>query len=190
MHFQSQPIIPTVRTIKDFEDLMHRDFPYLIVLESHIGQLPGLLQLARKHDKKVILHADLVQGLRNDEYGAQFLCQWVKPDGIISTHSSVITTARKKGLVAIQRVFLLDSHSLETSYRILQTSRPDYIEVLPGVIPHVIHEIRERTHLPILAGGFIRTQTDIETILQSGATAVTTSSKNLWDLAKTHDFRA
>jgi len=97
-------------------------------------------------------------------------------------------TVGKKGLVPIHGVFWLDSHSLETSYRILQTSRPDYIEVLPGVIPHVIHEIRERTQLPILAGGFIRTQRDIESILQAGAIAVTTSSRNLWELAKVHDF--
>lgn len=189
MHFENQPVIPAVRSVKDFEDLMHWQFPYLILLDSHIGQLHGLLQLARRHGKKVILHADLVQGLKNDEYGAQFLCQFIKPDGLISTHHTVVTTARKRGILAIQRIFLLDSHSLETSYRILQSSQPDYLEVLPGVLPDVIQEIRERTHLPILAGGFIRTIGDIETILQAGATAITTSSRELWRAADQHHFR-
>lgn len=137
----------------------------------------------------MILHADLVQGLKNDEYGAQFLCQVIKPDGLISTHHTVITTARKRGLIAIQRIFLLDSHSLETSYRILQSSQPDYIEVLPGVLPEVIQEIRERTHLPVLAGGFIRTPTDIQIVLKAGATAVTTSSRELWSVASKQQLK-
>lgn len=187
MHFENQPVIPAVRTVKDFEDLMDWHFPYLILLEGHLGHLQGLLQLAHRHGKKVILHADLVQGLKNDEYGAQFLCQAMKPDGLISTHQSVITTARKRGILAIQRIFLLDSHSLETSYRILKTSQPDYLEVLPGVLPSVIQEVRERTRLPILSGGFIRTQEDIRAALRAGATAVTTSSRELWRAFPPHE---
>jgi glycerol uptake operon antiterminator len=182
----NQLIIPAARTIKDFEVLLKKEeFTSIILLESHVGQLQTLINLAKKQGKKVILHSDMVQGLKNDEAGAQFLCQVVKPDGLISTHSNVITTAKKNGLLAIQRVFLLDSHSLERSYRVLETSKPDYLEVLPGVMPEIIKEVKEHTKLPIIAGGFIRTQEDIDIILASGATAVTTSHRELWKLVRT-----
>ena len=45
-----------------------------------------------------------------------------------------------KGITAIQRVFLLDTHALEKSYQLVAKTQPDYIEVLPGVIPHIIAE--------------------------------------------------
>jgi F0F1-type ATP synthase epsilon subunit len=64
----------------------------------------------------------------------------------------------------------------------LETSKPDYLEVLPGVMPDIIKEVKVHTNLPIIAGGFIRTQEDIATILASGATAVTTSHRELWQL--------
>lgn len=185
MHFANQPVIPAVRSIRDYEQLMKREFPYIILLESHVAQLKGLVQLARQHKKKVILHADLVQGLKHDEAGAQFLCQMIQPDGLISTHSTVIQVAKRHGLVGIQRIFLLDSHALETSYRVLSASQPDYIEVLPGVIPDVIHSVHERTGLPILAGGFIRTREDILSALEAGASAITTSYRELLEIGAT-----
>ena len=138
--------------------------------------------MANKHGKKVIFHADLIQGLKHDEAGTQFLCQMIRPFGIISTHASVIATAKKQGVIAIQRVFLIDSHSLRTSYRVLEQAKPDYLEVLPGILPHLIAEIRDHTGLPILAGGFVRTRADVEQAVAAGATAVTTSVKELWSL--------
>lgn len=159
---------------------MTRQFTYLVLLESHLAQLPGLMKLARENQKKVIVHADLVQGLKHDEAATQFLCQVLRPAGVISTHSTVLSTAKRSGTLAIQRVFLIDSHSLDTSLRVLGHAKPDYIEVLPGVLPNVIQEVARRTTVPILAGGFIRTRKDIQTTLEAGATAVTTSHRDLW----------
>lgn len=181
MHFANQTILPAVRNMKDFEELMKRDMAYIILLETHLAQLPSLIRFAKKHEKKVILHADLIQGLKHDEAATQFLCQMLQPDGIISTHGAVISTAKKNHILAIQRVFLIDSHSLKTSYRVLQNSKPDYLEVLPGVLPDIIREVKSGTHTPILAGGFIRTREEIDTVLEAGATAVTTSHRELWD---------
>jgi glycerol uptake operon antiterminator len=182
MYFTNQPVIPAVRSVRDFERLLSKPYEYIILLDSHVAQLQSFMKLARQHKKKLIIHADLVLGLKHDEAGAQFLCQVVQPDGIISTHSPVIKIAKKHRTVAIQRIFLLDSHSLETSYRVIANSQPNFIEVLPGALPNVIREIQHRTNLPVLAGGFIRTRDDIQTALLAGATAVTTSQEELWDI--------
>ncbi|MGQ7280197.1 MULTISPECIES: glycerol-3-phosphate responsive antiterminator [Brevibacillus] len=180
MMLGSQTILPAIRHMKEFERVLESRYDTIILLESHICQLKSIADLARRHGKKLWLHADLVQGLKNDEHGALFLCQEIKPAGVISTRSQVITTAKKKGLVTVQRLFLLDSGALETSYKILEQTKPDFVEVLPGVMPHIITEIREQIRIPIIVGGFIRTREEIESALAAGAIAVTTSDRNLW----------
>lgn len=182
MHFHHQKILPAARSIKDFETLMECPYQYIILLDCHVAQLRALIQLANRHDKKVLLHVDLIQGLRNDEHAAEFLCQQIKPAGLISTRTQVVHVAKKKKLIGIQRIFLLDTHALETSYRLLETSRPDYIEVLPGIIPHMIREVHERTGIPVLAGGLIRTREEAEQALSAGAIAVTTSNRSIWKI--------
>ncbi|BCU81559.1 glycerol uptake operon antiterminator regulatory protein [Polycladomyces abyssicola] len=182
MHFHQQKILPAAKSIKDFEALMDSTYQYIILLDCHVAQLKALIQLANRHSKKVLLHVDLIQGLRNDEHAAEFLCQQIKPAGLISTRTQVVHVAKKKKLIGIQRIFLLDTHALETSYRLLETSRPDYIEVLPGIIPHMIREVHERTGIPVLAGGLIRTPEEVEQALYAGAVAVTTSNRSLWKL--------
>jgi glycerol uptake operon antiterminator len=43
----------------------------------------------------------------------------------------------------------------------VERTRPDYIEVLPGVMPHIIKEVYEKTKIPIFAGGLIRSEEDV-----------------------------
>lgn len=180
-HFDGQRIFPAARSVKEFEKLVKSDFEVIILLNSHIGQLKSLIQLAKSTNKKVFVHADLIQGLKNDEYAAQFLCQDIRPAGIISTRKNVVLTAKKNKIIAIQRLFLLDSIALESSYKLLETTQPDYIEVLPGVMPHIIQEVFKKTGIPIIAGGLIREKEEVKRALAAGAVGVTTSRQDLWD---------
>ncbi len=181
--FGGQRVIPAAKTVKDFELLLSsKRHTYIILLQTHLAQLPPLFRLARQHDKRVLLHADLIQGLKHDEAAAQFLCQYIRPYGLISTHSSVLTVARKHHLTTIQRMFLLDSQSLDTSLRLLASATPNFVEVIPGVLADVMAEIKARAQVPLLAGGFIRTRDDVERALAAGAAAVTTSQQELWEL--------
>ncbi|QQE81390.1 glycerol-3-phosphate responsive antiterminator [Alicyclobacillus sp. SO9] len=180
MDFNGQKIIPAARSMKDFELLMKTPYEYVVYLDIHVAQLIYLRRIARDNGKKLLLHADMIQGLRHDDAAAQFLCQVIKPAGLISTHSNVIATVKKHGLISIQRIFLIDSHSLETSFRIMKSSSPDYIEVLPGMMPGILEEVHSQIEYPILAGGFIRSMADARTALSHGAVAVTTSAKEIW----------
>ena len=176
-----QRVIPAARHIADLDHLVKQHFEYAMMLQIHLAQLKYVMDVAHSHRVKLILHADLIQGLKPDEYGAQYLCQEIKPDGIISTHSQVIETAKKRGVLSIQRVFLLDSHSLETSYRVIRSIQPDYIEVLPGIAPELIQDVVEETRMPVLAGGFLRKPQQVQAAFDAGALAVTTSNRALWD---------
>ena len=63
--------------------------------------------------------------------------------------------------MAIQRIFNRFECNGE-ELQSLEKTKPDYIEVLPGALTDVIAEVKERTGVPILAGGFIRTVDDVE----------------------------
>jgi len=180
MEFNEQKILPAVRQIKDLEKLLHSSYEYIVILDIHIGQLKSVVNLANQHGKKVFLHVDLIHGLQTDAYATEYLCQEFKPYGLLSTKANVILKAKQKGVVAIQRIFLIDSSAMEKSLTLIEKTKPDYIEVLPGALTDIITDVKERTGIPILAGGFIRTIQDVEKALEAGVTAITTSKKELW----------
>lgn len=180
MSFFGQRIVPAARSWKDFEALLDSPFPYLVLLDSHVAQVQSVVDEARRHGKRMLIHADLIDGLKNDESAAEFLCQRVRPDGLISTRAGVITKTKQNGLIAIQRLFLLDTGALEKSIKLVEKTKPDYIEVLPGIMPAMIKEVAERTGIPVLAGGLVRTVQDADQALEAGAVAVTTSRRELW----------
>src|SRR5699024_5709002 len=173
-------VIHAIGNFKDFEHELQRKHKWYVILEVRLGQLRSVVNYAKRANKKVLLHIDLVQGLKADEYGVEFLLNDIKVDGIVSTRGSVIELAKKRGVLAVQRMFLLDSLSLKTDVRISSRYEPDYIEVLPGKLPEVIKEISENTSIPIIAGGLINTEADVQNAYQSGAIAISTSKKSLW----------
>ncbi|AFQ56844.1 glycerol uptake operon antiterminator GlpP [Bacillus subtilis] len=180
MSFHNQPILPAIRNMKQFDEFLNSSFSYGVILDIHLGQLKGVIKEAQKHGKNMMVHVDLIQGIKHDEYGAEFICQDIKPAGIISTRSNVIAKAKQKKIYAIQRLFLLDTSAMEKSMEFIGKHKPDFIEVLPGIVPSLIQEIKEKTGIPIFAGGFIRTEEDVEQALKAGAVAVTTSNTKLW----------
>jgi glycerol uptake operon antiterminator len=53
---------------------------------------------------------------------------------------------------------------------------------MPGIIPRVIGQINQKTNVPIIAGGLIQTQADVEKLLAAGAVSVSTSRHELWKI--------
>ncbi|PKG23397.1 glycerol-3-phosphate responsive antiterminator [Niallia nealsonii] len=176
-----QKIIPASANMKEFEQFLQSDFEIGVFLEIHISQLKNIAAMAKQAGKKMIYHVDLIQGLKSDDFATEYICQEFRPYGLISTKSSVIQKAKQKHVLAIQRVFLLDSHAIEKSIKLVKRTQPDYIEVLPGAMPWMIAEIKEKLDTPILAGGLIRTKEDVGNALKAGAAGITTSKKELWE---------
>ncbi|MEN1967455.1 glycerol-3-phosphate responsive antiterminator [Lentibacillus sp. N15] len=175
-------ILPAVREMKDFEKLLSSEHDYIIFLETRLSQIKSLVDYSRRSNKKVLVHADLIQGLKTDDYGIEFILREMKPDGIISTRGNVISMAKQHHLLAVQRIFAVDSHALENTIQIINRVKPDYIEIMPGIIPALITEIYERTGIPVIAGGLIRTNEDVSSAYRAGAKAITTSDSELWSV--------
>jgi glycerol uptake operon antiterminator len=184
MLFQNGSVLPAVNNVKNFEKLLNEPVSCIIILDSHLTQIGAMVRMARRHRKHVILHADLIKGLKNDEYAAEYICQSIRPHGVISTRRSVLEIAGKRGIMTILRIFLLDSRSIETSCGLLDKIHPDLIEVLPGVLPDWIAEIHRKTRLPVIAGGLIRTEREVKNAFHAGAAAVSTSNRALWKIGR------
>lgn len=185
MPFKGQQILPAIQSMKDFDKMLTYSFRYGVFLNLHVGMLKSAFEYARSEKKEMFLHMDLIHGLSNDEHATEYVCQVIKPYGIISTRSSVIKKARQLNVKAIHRTFVIDSNALDRSIQLIHKSDPDYIELLPGVVPKVIERVRLETGKPIIAGGLIETQREVEDALQAGAIAITTSSLDLWNLFST-----
>ncbi len=175
-----QKVLPVMSNMKEFESFLKSPFEIGVFMETHIAQLKNIHMMAEAHKKKILYHVDLINGLKNDEHATEYLCQEFKPYGLISTKSSVILKAKQKGVLAVQRIFLIDSHALEKSIKLLKKTNPDFIEVLPGAMPSLIQEVKKRINIPMFAGGFIKTPEQVQNALDAGAVTVTTSNKELW----------
>jgi Glycerol-3-phosphate responsive antiterminator (mRNA-binding) len=180
--FANKSIVPAVNNMKDFEKSLEGPYDTIVILDSHIAHVGNMVRMAKSNQKHVFLHADLIHGLKNDLYAAEFICQNIRPDGLISTHSDMLNIAKKRGLATVLRFFLLDSRSIETSYHQLAQVKPDMVEVLPGLIDDMIREIGDRTGIPVVAGGLIRTEQEIRNAFAAGAVAVSTSDRKLWNV--------
>lgn len=174
-------ILPAIRKMKDFEKGLETSREWIVFLESRLSQLNSLVEYAKRANKKVLIHFDLIQGLKADEYGMEYLVREIKPDGILSTRGNIIKLAKKHKLLAIQRMFLLDSVALEQNLKLSEQYQPDCIEVLPGLMPEIIQRIHENTNIPVIAGGLITTTQEVMAALNAGAIAISTSNQQLWD---------
>ena len=104
------------------------------------------------------------------------------PPGRYYFHPPLIRRARHQGLLTIQRAFILDSLSLNNLSGQLEQGKPDFVEILPGIMPRVITEISTRTRVPVIAGGLLRDKADVMAAMRAGASAVSTSAPELWDI--------
>lgn len=127
----------------------------------------------------VCVNVDMVGGISADASGLRFLAGRV--EGIISTHRHVIELAKGMGLVAIQRLFAIDSGAVERGTRLIGRADPHCVEILPALaLPEVLAMHPGLLERPVLAGGLLKSEDDVAALLAAGATGVSTSHEGLW----------
>jgi glycerol uptake operon antiterminator len=175
-----KPVIAAFRKVEDFRIEGLSNVDVLFVLGGDIFNLPTLVQQAESVKKLVFVDIDLVKGIGKDASGIRYLARESHVHGVITTKSNLINSAQKEGLISIQRIFVLDSESLTGGLNVVDKSKPDAIEVLPGLIlPKIMDRIRSRSPIPVIAGGLITTPQEIQEILSSGAIGISTTSAKL-----------
>ncbi|WP_159881032.1 glycerol-3-phosphate responsive antiterminator [Paenibacillus puerhi] len=179
-YWGTRRIIPAVRKAEDLQAACRSDCPVVFLLIGDLLTMDNYVGQVLRAGKKAFLHVDFIGGLSGDPIVMKYIGERLRPTGIISTKSHFVKHAKKNGLLAIQRLFLIDTSALEQGIHNIEQSEPDAVEIMPGLIPRAITQLRERTSLPIIAGGLIQEPSEINTALQAGASAVSMGNRQLW----------
>ena len=177
---QKTKVIAAVRNQSEFDLALKSSVKTIFMLSTNIEIIGEQTALAHQFGKKLLVHVDLADGVAKDVFGIRLLKKF-GVDGIISTRTNVIKYARQEGMFTVQRFFIVDSHSIDTTVESLNTSKPDMIEIMPGTIFKVIKKVKALVNMPIVSGGLIETQQEIDQALQNGASAVSTGKSIFWN---------
>ena len=170
---EENPIIAAVKNEEQLNSALESSAKIIFVLFGDITSIASISEKIEESDKIGIIHIDLVEGFANKEK--------TKFHGIISTKPQIVKAAKKYNLLAIQRVFIFDTLSLNNVKNHMITEC-DALEVLPGVIPKVLGIISRETKKPLVSGGLIESKNEVIQALNSGATCVSTTKKEIWDM--------
>jgi glycerol uptake operon antiterminator len=174
------PVVPAVRGPDSaLEAALAGDHAAIFVLGGDIFKVLGRVG-SRSRRPQIYVNVDLVGGIAADTSGLRFLSRRV--EGIISTHRHVIELAKTSRLISIQRLFAIDSGAVERGLKLIRRAEPQFVEILPALAYcEVAEQYAEVLDLPVLAGGLLKSQEDISTILEAGAAGVSTSHQALWN---------
>lgn len=180
--FEISPIITAVKDEQGLEKALKTESPVVFLLFGNICNITGLVDQVKNSGKIAIVHVDLIQGLSSKEVAVDFIHQNTRTDGIISTKAPLVRHAMDLGMIGGQRTFLIDSMALETTKKQLLTFQPDFMELMPGVMPKILKTVRGYTEIPLVAGGLISDKKDILAAFDAGVDAVSTTREELWGL--------
>lgn len=177
---QDNPVIAAVNNLERLDMAIESPCRMIFLLTGNIMNIKDIVEKCKKNEKYILVHLDLMDGLSKDEYALKYISDYIKPDGIITTRGNLIRIARENNIFAIQRLFILDSMSLDTGIKSIHSTRPEAIEILPGIMPKAIRRIHAETQIPLIAGGLIIDKEDAIASLNAGAMGISTSNKAVW----------
>lgn len=179
---------PMIAAVKDMGGLEKscaaEEIQVIFVLFGDICTIRQIVERIKEAGKMALVHIDLITGLSSKEVTVDFMKENTRADGIITTKQPLAHRAKELGMYAVLRFFVIDSMALKSieSLDRQKGGRPDFIEVLPGVMPKVIRKICGLSRIPVIAGGLIADKEDVMGALGAGAVAVSTTKQEVWML--------
>ena len=183
---EANPIIAAVKNDAGLQAAVEmEEIQVIFVLYGDVCTIPEILERIKAAGKKAMVHIDLIAGLSAKEISVEFIARQTRADGIITTKPALVRRAKELGIFAVLRFFVIDSLALKNIENLEMqcgTSRPDFIEVLPGVMPKVLGRIAKVSRIPMIAGGLITEKEDVIAALSVGAIAVSSTNQDVWKL--------
>ena len=178
--FEDCPVIAAVKDEEGLRACLDSEIRIVFVLYGDICSISGIVGRLKDAGKTVIVHLDLISGLSGKEIAVSFIHSTTAADGIISTKPALIRQAKELGMFTVMRFFAIDSMAFENIRRQSESVHPDFIEVLPGLMPKVIRRICAEGRIPGIAGGLITDREDIMAALNAGAISISTTNRKVW----------
>ncbi|HHT27778.1 MAG TPA: glycerol-3-phosphate responsive antiterminator [Firmicutes bacterium] len=174
-------IIPGVKGPQELKHALEVRAPIIFLLTGSIFDLSAAVAETKAVGSILFAHADLLQGIGKDAEGMRYLAKVLGVQGILTTRKQLIKEAQQVGLLTVQRVFAVDSEALRTGFDVVRSAGPDAFEVLPALaLPSIAHRLPFATLPPVIAGGLLETEEEVEMVLRTPVKAVSTSKKALW----------
>ncbi len=183
--YLTRPIIPYLTVGAELRPSLLSAASIVFLQGGELSQLPSLLEPFKREPLAhlpVMLHLDLIDGLAKDEAAVRYIATLGRVAGIITVRHQLATAARKLGLLSIVRLFPQDTRAVERGLTVIGKSRPDAVELLPGVAAIEVADRFDELPIPRIAGGLVRTADTAQRILASGCRAVSASSPALWEM--------
>ena len=175
-------IVASIRGAEQVASLLTAKPKVIFIVKANIMDLPLAVKLLKGHNKYVFVHVDMIEGLGHDGIALEYLTTLMDLDGIITTKGPLIQKANKLGLNTVQRVFMIDSVSINTAVSNVFKYKPDALEVMPGLVPKAIDIIRKSVDIPLITGGMITEEAEVRYMLESDVTCISTTREKLWAL--------
>jgi glycerol uptake operon antiterminator len=179
---RDDPVIASIKDASALDEVLASDRGVVFVLFGSVLDIADIVDRAKDAGKTVLVDVDLLDGLAARDVVVTWLAEHTRADGVLSTKSNLVRAAKRAGLVAVQRFFLVDSFSYHQLPRVVEQAGPDAIEILPGCMPRVITWLRDDTSVPIIAGGLVCDKADVMAALGAGAVAVASSNRDVWGM--------
>ena len=172
-------LIPAIKSVAELDRVLAGNSKLVFVLFGDVLSIPDIVARLKAAAKVVLVHLDLIDGLNSRDVAVDFLDKNTQADGILSTKANLVKYAKSRGLLSVQRFFVLDSMALLNVERQFPMDHADAIEILPGLMPKVIRRLAGLTDKPIIAGGLISDREDVLAALNAGAVAISTTKLDL-----------
>lgn len=150
---QRNPIIAAVRDDEGLAQCLRTDIQTVFVLYGDICNISEIVRQIKDAGKIAIVHADLISGLAAKEISVDFLRRSTQADGVISTRANMIQRAKELNMIAILRVFLIDSMALDSALsaknqagRHRHPARADAVDAAQGAAADGAADPDGRTH--------------------------------------------
>lgn len=183
---EANPVIAAVKNEEGLELCCRmEEIQVIFILYGDICTIGNIVKRIKHAQKTALVHIDLISGLSSREVSVDFIGSQTEADGIITTKPALIRRAKELGLNTVLRFFVIDSLSLKNIENLGEqhaSARPDFIEVLPGVMPKVLKKISKISRIPMIAGGLITDREDVMGALNAGAAAVSATNQDVWRL--------
>jgi len=178
--FENRKVCAACRTEEDFNVALDSKVDVIFLLYSNILTVGDFIKKAHQAKKKIFIHMDFSEGIGKDKVGLEYI-KIKGADGILTTKTSMIRPAKELDLITVQRFFIVDSHSVDTAVDTIRMAKPDVVEIMPGVVEKKIKEFAKKVDTPLLAGGLVEFEEDVDNAVKAGAHAVSTANHKLWD---------
>ncbi|MGI6152101.1 MAG: glycerol-3-phosphate responsive antiterminator [Christensenellales bacterium] len=181
--FEEYPIIAAVRTPEDFECALESKVKVFFMVGGDVFKARKQIGELKARGDLLFFHMDLIEGLGKDPSGIRHAKEEFGVDGVQSTKPHILKIAKHEKLITVHRLFVTDFQSLQSGLNLAKMSKPDFLELTPGIIPKIVKMVKAEQSLPIISSGLVSTIEDVKDLISAGTSNICCSTRTLWNIS-------